>query len=96
MATNPNFQPKPNTPAKLSEVSVYSGNQWNFYTLNNLTFVRKGVYEYATLQYKTGIIKEGEQDPSKVIYIGEPGDYIFRDSSGSLTIIKNQDFSKYV
>lgn len=93
---NPNFVPKPNNPAKLSEVSVYAGNQWNFYTLNDLNFVKKGVYEYAQLKYKTGLIKEGEQDASKVVYIGNPGDYIFRDSSGSLTIIKNQDFPKYV
>lgn len=93
---NPNFVPKPNTPPKLSEVSVYFGREWNFYTLADLNFITKGVYEYAKLKFRTGIIKENETDPSKVVSVGDPGDYIFRDKSGSLTIIKNQDFPKYV
>lgn len=82
---------------RATKISTFTNNSWKFTDPGAFTF-KKTVdgREYTLLTLKTGILLENETDPSHIYDIGQPNDYLFRDTQGNLSIIEGSNFNYHV
>lgn len=72
---------------KLSLLARRINGVWSFHSVSNFSFRKASPYLwYTILPYEVGLLSINETNPANVRDTGGPGDYLFKDLEGNLTI----------
>jgi hypothetical protein len=68
---------------------------WFFYDLSLIEFTAlPGGMKYSIPNFQFGLVLKDQSDPTKVYVKSSPGDYLFQEANGSLSIV-NSKIGKY-
>ncbi len=84
---------KPATALRL--ISVRRRGVWRFGTLNKAPVAKKTENQtFYVINESFGLCNYDQRDPEKMLFRGEPGDYVALDKKGNLTLVKLADYMR--
>jgi hypothetical protein len=89
--------PPSRDPIQPTQLVMFRFNTWSFYSTTLISFSpTKAGGEYAIIPFVFGVVDKFETDPSKIMMMGNTGDYLFKDKMGNLTVVPNSMGKYYV
>lgn len=83
----------PRKPSRLTSLAFYQNGRWQFGSLGNTAFVSDSDQKIYRIGVKFSLVSENENDPSRGLIIGQPGDYVGVDRLGTFSLITKEQYN---